>query len=119
MCKSEIKILHLSDLHIKKATPEQDEKFNSLVEIIFAQHNIKPFNYIFITGDIIDCGNVNNYKQAYQYLTDLFDRLNFNRKNVFIVPGNHDNNLKINEKIEDTIRKDLKNATFEEIHKLE
>ena len=119
MYKSEIKILHLSDLHIKKATLEQDEKFNSLVEIIFVQHNIKPFDYIFITGDIIDCGNVNSYKQAYQYLTYLFDKLNFNKKNVFIVPGNHDNNLKINEKIEDAIRKDLTNATFDEIQKLE
>lgn len=116
MNKNRLKILHLSDLHFSNKTEMQVEKFDTLVKTI---DNHKPFDYIFITGDIIDCGKTEFYEIALRYLNQLFDSLKINKDNIFIVPGNHDNDLNTSKQEECELRNSLKNATYDKIQEIE
>lgn len=114
-----IKILHLSDFHFEKKNTEQDNKFSSLLNAIKKENGNAPFDYIFITGDIINKGQTENYKTALEYLKDFIKELNIDSQKIFIVPGNHDNNFNLKFEEEDKIRKSLTEATFDNIQNIE
>jgi hypothetical protein len=71
-----LKILHLSDLHINKKT-----SIKQLEELISICNNLE-FNFAVITGDIIDT------KVA--FIKDKLQILNSIKGNVYYVSGNHD-----------------------------
>lgn len=71
-----LKILHLSDLHINKKTSEK--KILKLVDFC----NNLEFDFCVITGDIIDT-KVKFIKKQLQILNSL-------KKEVFYISGNHD-----------------------------
>ena len=71
-----LKILHLSDLHINKKT-----KIQTIKELVNICNN-SIANIVVITGDIIDC----NMKFIYEKV----DTLNSINKKTFYISGNHD-----------------------------
>ena len=71
-----LRILHLSDLHINKKTTI--EKLNELVDLC----NNLTFDFLVITGDIIDT-KVKFIKEKLQILNTL-------KGNVYYISGNHD-----------------------------
>ncbi len=71
-----LKILHLSDLHINTKT--SNDKLVSLVEIC----NSLEFDFTVISGDLIDC--------KVKYIVDKLQILNKIRKKVYYISGNHD-----------------------------
>jgi uncharacterized protein len=87
-----LRILHLSDLHIHKNTSVSH--IEKLVEICHTM----PYDFVVITGDIIDCKATYIHKQLLA-LNQL--------KNVFYVSGNHDLFYGI-----DSLRASLSNFTF-------
>lgn len=115
----ELRILHLSDLHFTQKNDEQDKKFKQLIETLVTQHKEKPFDYIFVTGDIIDKGKTEYFSVALEYFNKLFNRLNFDGQNIFFVPGNHDLDFKIEENTDNITREILKKARFDEIQNKE
>ena len=71
-----LKILHLSDLHInKKTTIKSIEKLISIC-------NNSEANFVVITGDIIDC--------TVKFIVEKLKTLNKIQKEVFYISGNHD-----------------------------
>jgi len=72
-------IVHLSDLHF--GMPEYVEKLGENVSKKIEQ--IKP-ELLIITGDITDCGYLEDYEEAKKFI----DLLKSEKK--LIVPGNHD-----------------------------
>lgn len=90
-----VRILHLSDLHFNANNIEQDTKFKHLINVLVNENNKQNFNYIFVTGDIINIGKTENFSIALKYFNELIKQLNFNKNNIFMVPGNHDVDFEI------------------------
>lgn len=72
----DLKILHLSDLHINKKT--SIEKILELVNFC----NSLEFDFCIITGDIIDT--------KVKFIKNQLEILNLLKKEVFYISGNHD-----------------------------
>jgi predicted MPP superfamily phosphohydrolase len=89
---SGLRILHLSDLHINKNTP------NSVLKELVALCNDLEYDIAVITGDIIDC-KVSKIEDKLLILNGL--------KKVFYVSGNHDLVYGL-----DDLRASLSNFTF-------
>ncbi|MBF7069840.1 metallophosphoesterase [Aliarcobacter butzleri] len=73
---NDLKILHLSDLHINKKT--STEKILELVNF----SNSLEFDFCIITGDIIDT--------KVKFIKKQLEILNLLKKEVFYISGNHD-----------------------------
>lgn len=71
-----LKILHLSDLHINKKTTI--EKLKELIKLC----NNQTFDFAVITGDIIDA--------KVKFLQEKLQILNTLKGNVYYISGNHD-----------------------------
>jgi predicted MPP superfamily phosphohydrolase len=71
-----LKILHLSDLHINKKTK------NSTLKNLVLLSNTLEYDFLVITGDIIDC--------KVKYIESKLNILNSIEKKVFYISGNHD-----------------------------
>ncbi len=81
-----MKMLHLSDLHIHKSNEKSENKhLKEIVEnIIKLYPNEKPV--ILITGDIVDDGRKDQYKNAVELLKPLVNA----GFTILPTPGNHD-----------------------------
>ena len=88
-----LKILHLSDLHIGKKT--SNKAIEKLVQIC---DNL-DFDFIALTGDIIDC--------KVSLIKDKLNILNRIRKKVYYISGNHDLFYGLKE-----LKKELSNFIF-------
>jgi predicted MPP superfamily phosphohydrolase len=71
-----LKILHISDLHINKKTSEK-----KILELVDFCNNLE-FDFCVITGDIIDT--------KVKFIKKQLQILNFLKKEVFYISGNHD-----------------------------
>jgi SpoVK/Ycf46/Vps4 family AAA+-type ATPase/serine/threonine protein kinase len=87
-----IRILHLSDLHIK-----QDADPISLFQPLFADMEdkkeglgITELDYLVITGDLTSRAKPEEFDKAAQFITELKDRYKLGNEQCIIVPGNHD-----------------------------
>jgi 3',5'-cyclic AMP phosphodiesterase CpdA len=91
--KSQIRWLHLSDLHIGKDISAQKKFCDSIVQHVAAkgEEGYSP-DFIFITGDIANKGQKTEYDIFFNdFLMELISAASiedFNR--IIIVPGNHD-----------------------------
>lgn len=116
---SAINWLHLSDMHINaRETFDQShihEQFLNDLEIQIEKNKIK-LDFIFFTGDIAYSASPEDYDMAINFFNNLCSRIDFDKKNLFIVPGNHDVNRFQVIKMLDDKRKTLE--TREEIREI-
>lgn len=85
--------LHISDLHFQESPPYDNTIIiESLLEDIKSQIKEKSLkvDFIIISGDIANKGLPEEYHKASQFLEELREISNVPRKNMFVVPGNHD-----------------------------
>lgn len=89
-----MKILQISDIHWTKRRhweedyPGMKSKFrDDIKEYIEAGNQI---DYVFICGDVVFKGIKEEYDKALSYIDDLCGIIGCSRKEVFVVPGNHD-----------------------------
>lgn len=92
MHENSLNWLHISDLHIKAPDDYQrDRVLNALIESLPAL--IKRYgqpDILFVTGDIAFSGKDAEYVQASRFLDKLLAATNLEKKDLFIIPGNHD-----------------------------
>lgn len=75
--------LQISDLHIFEGTD-----WNILKSKIQDLKNIKHVKFIVVTGDLHQYGE--SYDKTKLFLNQLLEICNIDKKNIYIVPGNHD-----------------------------
>lgn len=83
--------LHLTDLHVGKGFEPQNTALASLVAAVdrFARH--KPFDVVFITGDLAFSGNEKEYENFEKQIISPLRNLSICKDAIFIAtPGNHD-----------------------------
>lgn len=95
MVTSKIRILHISDLHVRG--PRETASFRRQRVLGDAwTRNIKElleegaFDLVCFTGDIAQGGKADEYGSAADFLEGLLRLLNLPLDRLFLVPGNHD-----------------------------
>ena len=92
--------LHLSDFHFGKHEYEQDFSAKKLIEHITTEKDkgITP-DAVFITGDVVNSGKPDEYKLfAEKIISPMVSLFGGNFiDNIFVVPGNHDLDRKVND----------------------
>ena len=84
--------IHLSDLHIRQDYCSNSMYEKKLVdEIKKIEANVEYYCFI-LSGDLVDTGNKNEYKQVSKFFNNLKRQLNVdsNKIKFYFVPGNHD-----------------------------
>lgn len=86
-----LRILHLSDLHLKKDNVSQDIVLSSLLKKIegICNEEDKP-NILIITGDIAYSGKPEEYNLAKTFIDKACQLCEIETERIFIIPGNHD-----------------------------
>jgi predicted phosphodiesterase len=87
---SEIKILHLSDLHYDSSNPNDTQIIlNALWKDL---ENFPGIDFILFSGDLVKIGDKKeDFEKAFQvFIVPLFEKTQLNIGNFFISPGNHD-----------------------------
>lgn len=111
--------LHLSDMHISARNSfDQNIIHDAFIDDLERQlekKNIQP-QFIFFTGDVAYTASAEDYELAEIFFEKLCERIDFDKRQLFIVPGNHDVNRYKVSKLLDDKRKDL--CTREEIKKI-
>ena len=80
--------LHLSDLHSYCDGIKTKVMRDALIDEVEELNNEEKFDFIIITGDISDKDT--GYDLAEEFILELIYRIDINKQNVFIIPGNHD-----------------------------
>ena len=112
-----MRILHISDLHLKEPKGiEVENILDRFYSIVAANAKERSFDQIVITGDIRHSkGGI-----CIAGLTKVFDQVALSAKvedkqRIHFVPGNHDLNRRKSKKIEDIRKKyDFLNGTFDD-----
>lgn len=110
-----IRILHLSDMHASGQRGERrafrrtqvlgDAWLRNLGEIA---EDGRAFDLVVFTGDIADWGLPDEYAAATPFLDSTLTRLAVPHERLFVVPGNHD----VNRKVEVTAWNKLREGIF-------
>ena len=79
-----LKIIHLSDLHIGQS--DNIEKCNQIADWILENRKIHQSELVIISGDLVDDGQSWQFEQAREFI----DRLIQGSFTVLVAPGNHD-----------------------------
>lgn len=95
----QLKILHLSDLHLDKDNLRDQRVILSALFKDIQNTVVKqgPYDLVFFTGDLIAKGAfsvVNMEAVAAEFLVPLIEAAEIAPEQLFLVPGNHDVNLK-------------------------
>ncbi|ADL50621.1 metallophosphoesterase family protein [Clostridium cellulovorans] len=90
-----LNLLHISDLHFgfdKDTTQKslRDNFLNDFFNYLREIANDKPFDYVFITGDIGYSAKESDYDEARIWIKKLLECVNLKVCNLYICPGNHD-----------------------------
>ena len=93
MC--DIRWLHISDLHFGDKRYDTEKFRSDILDKLSKLSEIKTFQYLFITGDIIygkipPNQRIIAYDEAIDYINRICKIMNIPIKNTCIVPGNHD-----------------------------
>jgi len=106
---SKVSWLHLSDMHISaKGTFDQKLIHEAFINDLADQLNNQNImlDFIFFTGDVTLTASNEDYKFALTFFERLCKRIGFDKKNLFIVPGNHDvNRYQVSKVLDDNRRK--------------
>ena len=85
--------LHLSDLHLRDKSYEQDKVLKQLLEDVDEEvnkrENWKP-DFIVVTGDIAFSAQPAQYQQAGRFFDKLLKATKLPKERLFLIPGNHD-----------------------------
>src|SRR5689334_1738907 len=92
-----IRLLHVSDLHLKaqSASWSQDVVLRALHKAVSNQAKTRPVDLVLATGDLSYSGKTAEYAQVAGFFDALLDDLGLSRSDLFVVPGNHDNDLAV------------------------
>ncbi|ANL57328.1 metallophosphoesterase [Rhizobium phaseoli] len=96
-----LRFVHLSDIHFgqeKHGTgPINDDVRRELLRdckrMISNGHIIEPATGILLTGDVAYSGKESEFKRAVEWLDELASIIKCDRKQVQVIPGNHDVDL--------------------------
>jgi ankyrin repeat protein/predicted phosphodiesterase len=86
---SEIKLLHISDLHFNGTNTDRYDSNKVIGPLLKSVDEENP-ELIFVTGDIAFSGDEKDYKLATEFFNNLLERANLSKDYLWIVPGNHD-----------------------------
>jgi GTPase SAR1 family protein len=86
-----IRLLHLSDLHFTAATPVA-ARLQWLIDDIKQDSGLgfKELDYLVISGDFTDKGNLDGFEKAYEFVSGLTEEFGLSAERCIFVPGNHD-----------------------------
>jgi predicted MPP superfamily phosphohydrolase len=87
---------HISDLHIEPEDPDQQKVLEELISDI---SNFTPLDFMVISGDITYSGSEREFSIAKTFLDNLRAKTGLNKRQLFLVPGNHDVNWNAIEEI--------------------
>lgn len=104
---SKVGWLHISDMHISaKHLYNQKIVHEALLNDIEIMQSKKgaQIDFIFFTGDIAQAASKEDYEAASEFISKLLAITNIDKKDLFMVPGNHDVNRLNVSKINDDYR---------------
>jgi len=120
MTKQNLTILHLSDFHLSHNNIDKELYDKMLSEIKnWMGKNNKNINYVFLTGDIVNQADFEAYDYAKILIDNICKQLNINKKQIYVVSGNHDVNCKFELTNENLKRDKLRKAKYNEINSIE
>jgi GTPase SAR1 family protein/Icc-related predicted phosphoesterase len=89
-----VRILHLSDLHMR-----EDSDVESLLQPLVADLRdeqeglgLKSLDYLIISGDLTERATPQEFEQAQRFVSGLIQEFGLTAQRCIIVPGNHDLN---------------------------
>ncbi|OQW91712.1 MAG: hypothetical protein BWK79_16280 [Beggiatoa sp. IS2] len=98
-----ITILHLSDMQFginHRFFGKEDTEFDSLLERLHIDlsglkkdHNLKP-DLVILSGDLTEWASLQEFDDLFSFVEGLSQKLNISRKQIIMIPGNHDINRK-------------------------
>jgi 3',5'-cyclic AMP phosphodiesterase CpdA len=92
----ELSLLHLSDIHIKKAEIEsgqdvdEDIRAKLVEDLAHGVRGTAGVDAILVTGDIAYAAEGEEYGAAHEWLKQLCGVVKCEPRHVWMVPGNHD-----------------------------
>lgn len=96
--QSNLKILLLSDIHFLSLPAEHDPHAQVRRAFLMDVEGYKnvhgAFDVILVSGDIAFKGAKSEYKKAFDFFHKLCEVSGCHHDRIFVVPGNHDKNLK-------------------------
>lgn len=105
-----VRILHISDLHSRGPRDRSDKWKRSLLlrawarDLTDVHDSDHPIDILCFTGDIADFGHAEEYAATTDFLRTTIASLKLSNEQVFVVPGNHDIDRKIQSAAWETIR---------------
>lgn len=115
-----MRILQISDIHWKDKiaiTDTYNDMRDAFLEDLkdYYDANLTPFNHIFICGDIAFSGHKAEYDKAKDFINKICEITNCKESEVYIVPGNHDKNIKAeSQALREIVHIGLENNSFNE-----
>ncbi len=96
MAEHRLRILHITDLHMRDEKSEPGAWRRGRVLGAEWEKNLAaivqdgPLDLICFTGDLVQAGKPNEYAALTTFVDDLLARTGVARERLFVVPGNHD-----------------------------
>ena len=96
MSETRIRILHISDLHVRNEKNEPNgwrrrrvlgDNWNRNLDDLIRD---EPLDLICFTGDLTHGGQREEYEQLGEFIEAVLARTHVTRERLFVVPGNHD-----------------------------
>ena len=87
-----IRILHLSDLHLK-SKESAEALFQPLIKDLSDKREglgLTKLDYMVISGDLTNCASHEEFDSAYKFISHLIEHFKLTAGRCIIVPGNHD-----------------------------
>lgn len=89
--------LHISDLHLKQqsASWSQDVVLRALHKAVTDRSTTRPVDFILAPGDLSYSGKRSEFIQVEAFFDAVLKDLGLSHGDLFVVPGNHDNDLSV------------------------
>ena len=88
--QSEIKLLHISDLHVEESTQHEVQKrLDALATLLISK--AETVDFVLLTGDVAGKGRAKDYELTAPLLRQFLDQVGIeDSSRLVVVPGNHD-----------------------------
>lgn len=92
-----VRWLHVSDFHLKRqsASWSQDVVLRALHKAIADCRGTRPVDFLLATGDLSYSGKRKEFRQVESFFDTLLKDVGLSHGDLFVVPGNHDNDLSV------------------------